>query len=76
VRIKHPESGAVAESIEQRDQIHNKRIAFNQLVKTEKFQAWQKIKVASVLQGIAKIEKEIDVAMQEKNLKVEFYTPE
>jgi protein subunit release factor B len=75
VRIKHPASGAVAECREQRNQLQNKHTAFQRLVKTAKFQAWHKIKVASIMQGIANIDKDVDKAMEEKNLKVEYYTP-
>lgn len=79
VRIRHKESGAVAESCDERSQLQNKKKAFERLLKTEKFQQWIKIKSSCVLQGIESVEKEaekaVDNMMQEKNLKVEYYDP-
>jgi hypothetical protein len=75
VRITHLESGAVAESREERDQIRNKERAFQKLVNTPKFKAWHKIKTAFMLQGIkdgeAELERRVNEAMKPENLKIE-----
>lgn len=75
VRIIHPASGAIGESREERSQLQNKKIAFNRLIKTSSFQAWHKIKCASVIQGINDIDRAVDEWMQPKNLKIETFTP-
>lgn len=75
VRITHIESGAVGESREERSQAQNKKKAFERLVESPKFKMWHKIKTAQIL-GIVKtpdeIEKEVDEAMKEENLKIEY----
>lgn len=76
VRIIHPESGAVAESCEERKQHQNKKIAFNKLVKTKEFQVWHKRKVAEMLLSDVErkeIERKVDNWMREENLKVEYF---
>jgi len=72
VRITHIESGAVGESRSERSQHANKRLAFNHLVKSKKFQMWHKFKTALVLQGIRDTEKWVEDQMKEENLKIEF----
>jgi len=75
VRITHLESGAVAESREERDQIRNKERAFQKLINTPKFKAWHKIKTSFMLQGIrngeAELERRVNDAMKSENLKIE-----
>jgi len=75
VRITHIESGAVGESREERSQARNKKKAFERLVESKKFQTWHKVKTAQIL-GIVKtpdeIEKEVDEAMKDENLKIEY----
>lgn len=77
-RIIHPESGAVAESCEQRTQHQNKKIAFNKLVKSEKFQIWFKKKCGLEMMSKEEkrqLEEKVDRMMREENLKIEYYTP-
>jgi len=75
VRITHLESGAVAESREERDQIRNKERAFQKLINTSKFKAWHKVKTSFMLQGIqdgeVELERRVNEAMKLENLKVE-----
>ncbi|MFW6017148.1 MAG: peptide chain release factor family protein [bacterium] len=75
VRIKHPDSGAVAESRNYRTQEKNKQAAFKRLVKTDEFKKWHKIKTGYALLGIADfkkhIENQIDNMMRPENLKIE-----
>jgi hypothetical protein len=76
IRIIHSESGAMVECCDERDQIRNKRIAFERLVNTPKFQQWHKLKTAAVLLGYQKTEDMINAnvekAMQPENIKVEY----
>lgn len=78
VRIKHPESGAVGQACEQREQGQNKRKAFERLVQSEAFQKWHKIRSAAALAGHKEVEsfinKKVDEAMMPKNIKVEIKT--
>ena len=80
VRIRHPESGAVAESRVHRTQEQNKKAAFEKLVETPEFKKWHKIKTAYVLQGIEDvkraIEKQVDEMMKPENLKIEYVPKE
>lgn len=73
VRITHPASRAVGESREFRDQPQNKKAAFKRMTQTKEFKVWHQIKAASVIQGIHDIDKEVDEAMQPKNLKIEYF---
>jgi len=50
-RIRHPESGAVGESREERDQHQNRRIAFERLAAHPKFQLWLKRKLHEISSG-------------------------
>jgi len=75
VRIKHPESGCVAESRSHRTQPQNKKEAFNRLVKSEKFQNWLRVKAAVVQEGYRSIEQKVEELMDEKFLDIEFFTP-
>lgn len=79
VRITHIESGAIGYCEDQRSQHQNKKIAFERLVNSDKFKKWHKIKTAYALKGIQDVEKEInkkvDEAMKDENLKIEYYDP-
>lgn len=78
VRIKHPASGAVAESREERSQLQNKQNAFKRLLETKEFKVWHKLECGRRL-GIVEIktqeqiEKEVDASMAVENLKIEVY---
>jgi len=73
VRIIHRASGATGESREYRDQPQNKKAAFQRMIKTKEFQAWHKIRAAAAIKGIADIDKEVEIAMREENLKIEYF---
>jgi len=78
VRITHIESNAIGESREERSQLQNKKIAFNRLVKSDKFQVWFKKKCANKMlskEELIKIEERVNEMMKEENLKIEHYTP-
>lgn len=76
VRIRHPESGAVAESRTYRTQEQNKKAAFERLIKTPEFQKWFKIKVSYAAKGIddirVEIERQVDKMMKPEYLKIEY----
>ena len=76
VRIIHKASGCVAESRSERSQYSNKKIAFRQLVNMPKFRTWLKLESAARIKGYSALKRELDEAMKESNLKVEYYTPE
>jgi protein subunit release factor B len=70
VRIRHPESGAVAESQELKSQSQNKRLAFQRLNSDPKFKAWLRRKSAEAMTGET-IEQKVDREMERRNLKIE-----
>jgi len=71
VRIKHPVSGAVVECREERNQLQNRKKAFEKLVKTPEFQKWHKIEVSRRLGNLLDTEKEVNDMMRSHNLRVE-----
>ena len=71
VRVIHPPSGAVALGTEEREQGRNKQIAFKRICKHPLFTSW--------LKGLLRkqptekqIEAQVDEAMKEGNLKIEY----
>lgn len=66
VRITHLESGAVGESRDERSQYQNKKKALERLVASPKFQAWHKRKVAEMLYGKTKLEKQVEEDMRDR----------
>jgi hypothetical protein len=70
VRIKHAPSGAVEESREGRDQLTNKRLAFDKMTKNPKFVAWLRI-TAAKLNGQPTPEEVVEKMLAEDNLRVE-----
>lgn len=70
VRIRHTPSGTVAESREARDQLTNKRLAFQKLTSDPKFRAWLHVTVAR-LEGIPTPEEAVEASLIPDNLKIE-----
>ena len=70
VRIVHKDSGAVGESREERDQIRNKKTAFNRCVKSKKFQNWIKLKASEMMMEET-VEAKINRMMEESNIRTE-----
>ena len=68
-RIRHKDSGVIATGQSQRDRLSNLKEAMENLVKSPKFKAWMKVKVAEVTGEKADIESKVDRAM--KHLKFE-----
>lgn len=72
VRIIHRESSAVGEARDSRHQLQNKKNAFTRLVASSKFKTWHKIKTAKVLGTLVDVDKLVNEAMEESNLKIEY----
>jgi protein subunit release factor B len=74
VRIKHPESGAVAESRSERSQHQNKTLAFRRLLQTNKWKTWFNVKCSKMF--MSKDEEQniletVEKLMQPSNIKIE-----
>jgi protein subunit release factor B len=80
VRIRHPESGAIATGQDERSKEQNLRNAFTRLANHPKFRTWLKIKTSELSldkEAIRRaIERKVEEAMKEENLKIEYYEPE
>ena len=74
-RIKHPESGAVAQACEDRDFHRNRKVAFRRLVNSDKFQNWRKRVASDILHNKKETEKLVDKLVEESmipdNIRVE-----
>ncbi len=71
VRITHLESGAVGESREFRSQPQNQQAAFRRMAESEKFEKWRKFKASQLLGIEDRIQKDVERAMQPKNIRTE-----
>jgi protein subunit release factor B len=69
VRFIHPASGAVGESREHRNQIANKKAAFERMAASKEFKAWHRVEVARRLGHLRGIEDRVNEMM--KDIKVE-----
>jgi protein subunit release factor B len=70
-RCTHVASGAMGCAEDGRSQLHNKQMAFRRMVDTKKFQVWMKLEKAKRLGIEAEIERDVELAMRDRNLKVE-----
>lgn len=75
VRITHLETGISSESRKHREQLQNKKAAFNKLCNKQDFKLWLNAKTNQALTGREDINKWVEAQMQEQNLKVEYYDP-
>jgi len=71
VRLTHEPSGVQVECEAQRSQHQNRVEALHKLANHPKFRAWCSMQSAARAEGFASIERKIDAAMEEKNLKIE-----
>lgn len=69
-RIRHPASGAVGESREERDQPKNRKIAFKRLTEHPKFKIWLAQRTYEINHNET-AEQWVARQMDEKNIKVE-----
>ena len=71
-RITHKDSGAIGESREHKEQLQNKKAAFNRLVNSNTFKVWHKLEVSKRMGRTVDIEKQVDDWMKPSNLKIEY----
>lgn len=60
VRCTHLASGAVGQAEDDRSQHKNKRLAFERMAKTKKFQSWARMEACRVTGKLAEMEERID----------------
>lgn len=72
-RIIHKESGAIGTGQSQRDRVSNQKDAFNNVVKSKKFQEWLKIRTSQALGEYVDIEEKVENALKDENIKVEVF---
>ena len=73
VRAIHRPSGAVGEARDTRSQLLNRRAAFRRMAESREFQRWLKTEVARHTGELDAIERRVDAAMHESNLKIEVF---
>lgn len=71
-RIKHPDSGVIVTGQEEKSRDKNLRRAFKRLTEHPKFNTWLKIKASEYSRDYEDIDKEVNEAMNERNLKIEY----
>ena len=71
VRITHLASGAVGEARDERSQLQNKKLALKRLVASSRFQAWHKLRCAQLNGLDARVEEDVQRALQPHNLRVD-----
>lgn len=70
VRVIHRPSGAVGEARDSRDQLVNKRSAFQRMAESKKFQFWLKLEASRLLTGKT-VDQIVEEQMNPANIKVE-----
>lgn len=73
VRIRHPESGVMVVSQEEKSRERNKKKSFSRLVEHKKFKDWLRVKTAEAMMDKVKIEDKVDRMMNPENLKFEYF---
>jgi protein subunit release factor A len=73
VRITHIASGAFGEGREFRSQAQNKKAALERMVNSVTFKHWHKVEVSRRLGQLADVEKAVEAAMDERNLRIEAF---
>lgn len=71
VRVKHKASGATGEARDERSQLQNKKLAFERMVKSSKFQIWLN-KELWIRSGFKTPEQLVEETMIPENLKIEY----
>ena len=76
VRIIHKDSGARAEYCRERSREQNKKHAFLNLLKTDKFTKWHRIKCAQAMGNMKTLEEIVEEQLSPENIKIEYYDEE
>ena len=71
MRIRHPASGTVAESLTHASQLANRKVAFLELARSKEFTAWHRLETSRRLGNALDLAAEVDRAMRPHNLKIE-----
>ena len=71
VRIVHKESGIAEECREEREQLQNRKRAFEKLCNNKDFKLWLRKKTAIVCGEEARLERDVEDALADRNLKLE-----
>lgn len=72
-RIKHPDSGVMVTGQEERSREKNLQRAFKRLTEHPTFKMWLKVEASKYNIDYDRIEKNVDEAMKEENLKIEYF---
>lgn len=76
VRCIHPPSGARGEGRDSRDQVRNRRSAFERCVATDTFKKWHRIETMRRLGHLKHIDAIVDDLMHPRNLVIETFEQE
>lgn len=71
VRCTHRASGAVGKASDGREQVLNRRRAFQRMTETQEFQSWMKVETARRMGQANTIEQKVDQEMAPSNIKTE-----
>lgn len=71
-RIKHNETGVIGTGQSNRNRVANQREAFKSLINNPKFKVWLNRKIFEAYFDQKEIERQVDEAMKDKNLKIEY----
>jgi len=71
-RIKHNESGVIGTGQSNRDRRANQKEAFGGLTNNPKFKLWLNKKIFEIDLDVDEINRKVDEAMKEENLKIEY----
>jgi hypothetical protein len=74
VRVRHLASGAVGEARDSREQLRNKRAAFQRMAESTVFKTWVRLEAARLASGKT-VEEQVEEELAKKNLKIERKTP-
>ena len=64
VRVTHGPSGAVGQAEDGRSQLHNKKLAFGRMARTEKMQKWLRLESSRATGELDRIEKKVEREMR------------
>lgn len=71
-RIRHKETGVIGTGQSNRNRVANQREAFKSVINNPKFKIWLKHKISKAYFDQKEIEDQVDEAMKDENLKIEY----